>query len=46
MKKKQEKPILETLKSGKILSLITDAGTPGICDPGARLTQRCREEGD
>lgn len=29
--------IIEALKSGKHLALTTDAGTPGISDPGSRL---------
>ena len=37
--------MIQDLRSGKILSLISDAGTPGISDPGTRLVKRCVEEG-
>lgn len=41
--KSQEK-ILEDLKNGLTISLITDAGTPGISDPGYLLVQACQNE--
>lgn len=37
--------ILERLHSGKSVALISDAGTPGISDPGAVLIKRALEEG-
>ena len=36
--------ILEDLKSGKQICLISDAGTPGISDPGADLVKLCIEQ--
>jgi len=42
--KEREDKILSDLKQGLKIALISDAGTPGICDPGHRLIKRCREE--
>lgn len=39
IEKKQVPIILELLKKGESLALVTDAGTPGISDPGFRLIQ-------
>lgn len=36
--------IIEKLIEGKNIALISDAGTPGISDPGAVLVKRCIEE--
>ncbi len=43
MKKKNVVKIIEHLKSGKIISLISDAGTPNISDPGSILVNKCIE---
>lgn len=37
--------IIEELKSGKSVALITDGGTPGISDPGYTLVQKAIEAG-
>ncbi len=41
---KKEDPLIEDLKSGKKIALISDAGTPGISDPGEQLVKRCVDE--
>src|SRR5260370_31223095 len=33
--------LVERLAAGETLALITDAGTPGLSDPGARLIREC-----
>lgn len=42
---KRTDEILSFLKEENIVSLITDAGTPCISDPGSILVQKCIEEG-
>ncbi len=38
-------PVIARLKSGQDVALISDAGTPGISDPGFMLSRECRREG-
>jgi 16S rRNA (cytidine1402-2'-O)-methyltransferase len=43
--KKNVKKIIDLLKSEKIISLISDAGTPSISDPGSILIKECIKNG-
>ena len=43
--KARELELLEHLRSGRDLALVTDAGTPLVSDPGAELTSAWAEEG-
>ena len=36
--------IIEILKQGKNIALVSDAGTPGISDPGRIIVLKCIEE--
>ncbi len=38
-------PLVEKLESGENLAVVTDAGTPGISDPGFLLSRECRRRG-
>ena len=42
--KKELEKIIKYLNEGKILSLISDAGTPSLSDPGRLLIQTCVEK--
>jgi 16S rRNA (cytidine1402-2'-O)-methyltransferase len=37
--------IADRIAGGAVIALITDAGTPGISDPGFRVTRECRKRG-
>ena len=37
--------IIETLESGKKMALVSDAGTPLICDPGSIIVKELRDRG-
>lgn len=41
----KEDQIIHEMREGKTFCLISDAGTPTICDPGSRLIKRCIREG-
>lgn len=44
-KKSRESQIVEWLLSGKNIGLVTDAGMPGISDPGSTLIKACIDAG-
>ena len=35
--------LIEKLREGKNIALVSDAGTPGICDPGEEIIKKCIE---
>ncbi len=37
--------MIDRLKNGEHMAMVSDAGTPGISDPGYALVSRCRTEG-
>ena len=39
------KYLVEEMKKGKNVAIITDAGTPGISDPGEEIVRQCHEAG-
>ena len=39
------KQMVEMMKEGKNIAIITDAGTPGISDPGEEVVRQCFEAG-
>ncbi len=43
---KRTKEILEKLKEGKNLALVSDAGTPGVSDPGNKLVAEINNSGE
>ena len=36
--------LIKELKTGKNIGLVSDAGTPGICDPGEEIIKKCIEK--
>lgn len=36
--------LIQKLKEGSNIALVSDAGTPGICDPGEEVIKKCIEE--
>ena len=44
-KKKKGRELTELLREGKNIALITDAGMPGISDPGEELVKMCADAG-
>ncbi len=43
-KVKRVEEVIEKLREGKNLALVSDAGTPGISDPGNKLIEKIKEE--
>ena len=41
--KERSAEIVDAIESGKNVAIISDAGMPGICDPGAVVINKCRE---
>ena len=44
-KVEKAKTLVKMMQEGKNIALITDAGTPGISDPGEELVRQCFEAG-
>jgi len=42
---KKRPKLLERMRKGETIALVSDAGTPLISDPGFKLVQKCMEEG-
>ena len=42
--KKMSSEVIDSIKKNKIISLISDAGTPCISDPGLILVKKCIDE--
>ena len=36
--------LIKKIKEGENVALVSDAGTPGICDPGQKMIKKCIEE--
>lgn len=37
--------VIDALAEGKVVAQVSDAGSPAVCDPGAKLSARVREAG-
>jgi len=37
--------LIERLRAGEVIALVSDAGTPGVSDPGFMLSRECRRAG-
>lgn len=37
--------LIDRLRAGEVIALVSDAGTPGVSDPGFMLSRECRREG-
>jgi len=42
--KEKSNVLIEILKEGKNIALVSDAGTPGVCDPGEEIIKKAIEE--
>lgn len=38
-------PVIDRLRAGETIALVSDAGTPGVSDPGFMLSRECRRAG-
>ncbi len=38
-------PVLDRIRGGEAMALVTDSGMPGVSDPGSRVVSACREAG-
>lgn len=42
---RQTPALIERMRGGEVIALVSDAGTPGVSDPGSRLVDACIEAG-
>lgn len=42
---RQTPALIERMLGGEVIALVSDAGTPGVSDPGSRLVDACLEAG-
>jgi 16S rRNA (cytidine1402-2'-O)-methyltransferase len=43
--RRRARELVERIRGGKVVALVSDAGTPGVSDPGAVLVRACLEAG-